>query len=324
MKDFVRLGAAGVRVSRLCLGTMNFGKILNEADSHAILDRSVDLGVNFIDTADVYGGVKQRGRAEEYIGSWWGSGSSRRDSVVLATKVFGPMGTGPNDRGLSAAHIRQACEASLRRLRTDHIDLYQMHHVDRTVSWEEIWEAMGRLVEEGKVVYVGSSNFAALHIARCQSVAARRNMLGLVSEQSLYNFVHREVELEVLPACREFGMAVLAWSPLAGGILGGTVGDGDTHRRREKDSVALLERHGERVKAYESLCREIGHVAAIVALAWFLHRPGTVIPILGPRTVAQFAQSLDALEVRLSDDVLRRLDEIWPGPGGEAPEAYAW
>ncbi|MBP1655249.1 MAG: aldo/keto reductase [Bacteroidetes bacterium] len=311
MKDFVRLGAAGARVSRLCLGTMNFGKILNEADSHAILDRSADLGINFIDTADVYGGVKQRGRAEEYIGSWWGSGSSRRDSVVLATKVYGPMGTGPNDRGLSALHIRQACEASLRRLRTDHIDLYQMHHVDRTVSWEEIWEAMGRLVQEGKVVYVGSSNFAALHIARCQAV-------------SLYNFAHREVELEVLPACREFGMAVLAWSPLAGGILGGTAGNGDSLRRREKDSVALLQRHGERIKAYESLCREIGHDAAIVALAWLLSRGDTVIPILGPRTVAQFEQSLDALEVRLSDDVLRRLDEIWPGPGGEAPEAYAW
>jgi len=324
MKDFVRLGAAGARVSRLCLGTMNFGKILNEADSHAILDRSADLGINFIDTADVYGGVKQRGRAEEYIGSWWGSGSSRRDSVVLATKVYGPMGTGPNDRGLSALHIRQACEASLRRLRTDHIDLYQMHHVDRTVSWEEIWEAMGRLVQEGKVVYVGSSNFAALHIARCQAVAFRRNLHGLVSEQSLYNFAHREVELEVLPACREFGMAVLVWSPLAGGILGGTVGSGDSLRRREKDSVALLQRHGERIKAYESLCREIGHDAAIVALAWLLSRGDTVIPILGPRTVAQFEQSLDALEVRLSDDVLRRLDEIWPGPGGEAPEAYAW
>ena len=320
----MRLGAAGVRVSRLCLGTMNFGKILNEADSHAILDRSVDLGINFIDTADVYGGVKQRGRAEEYIGSWWGSGSSRRESVVLATKVYGTMGTGPNDRGLSAVHIRQGCEASLRRLRTDHIDLYQMHHVDRTVSWEEIWEAMALLVQEGKVVYVGSSNFAALHIARCQSVAARRNQLGLVSEQSLYNFVHREVELEVLPACREFGMAVLAWSPLAGGILGGTAGGGDMHRRRGKDSVALLERHGEQMKSYESLCREIGHDAAIVSLAWLLHRPGTVIPILGPRTIAQVEQSLDALEVRLSDDVLRRLDENWPGPGGEAPEAYAW
>jgi len=324
MKDFVRLGAAGARVSRLCLGTMNFGKILNEADSHAILDRSADLGINFIDTADVYGGVKQRGRAEEYIGSWWGSGSSRRDSVVLATKVYGPMGTGPNDRGLSALHIRQACEASLRRLRTDHIDLYQMHHVDRTVSWEEIWEAMGRLVQEGKVIYVGSSNFAALHIARCQAVASRRNLHGLVSEQSLYNFVHREVELEVLPACREFGMAVLAWSPLAGGILGGAAGGGDSLRRREKDSVALLERHGERIQAYESLCREIGHDAAIVALAWLLGRGETVIPILGPRTVAQFEQSIDALEVRLSDDVLHRLDEIWPGPGGEAPEAYAW
>jgi aryl-alcohol dehydrogenase-like predicted oxidoreductase len=179
-------------------------------------------------------------------------------------------------------------------------------------------------VQEGKVVYVGSSNFAALHIARCQTVASRRNMHGLVSEQSLYNFVHREVELEVLPACREFGMAVLAWSPLAGGILGGTAGGGDSLRRREKDSVALLERHGERIQAYESLCREIGHDAAIVALAWLLGRGGTVIPILGPRTVAQFEQSIDALEVRLSDDVLRRLDEIWPGPGGEAPEAYAW
>jgi aryl-alcohol dehydrogenase-like predicted oxidoreductase len=183
---------------------------------------------------------------------------------------------------------------------------------------------MGRLVQDGKVVYVGCSNFAALHIARCQSVAARRNMLGLVSEQSLYNFVHRQVELEVLPACREFGMAVLAWSPLAGGVLGGKASDGDMHRRQEKDSLALLGRLGDQMTAYEALCREIGSDTAVVALAWLLHRPGTVIPIVGPRTVAQFEQSLDALNVRLSDDVLRRLDEIWPGPGGEAPEAYAW
>lgn len=324
MNEYVRLGSAGVRVSRLCLGTMNFGKILNEADSHAILDRSVELGVNFIDTADVYGGVTQRGRSEEYIGTWWGNGSLKRDSVVLATKVYGPMGTGVNDRGLSAVHIRHACEASLRRLRTDHIDLYQMHHVDRSVSWEEIWEAMGRLVQDGKVIYVGCSNFAALHIARSQAVAARRNMLGLVSEQSLYNFVHREVELEVLPACREFGMAVLAWSPLAGGVLGGSVADAEMHRRKEKSSLELLGRVGDRMAAYNALCRDIGSDPAIVALAWFLHRPGTVIPILGPRTVAQCEQSLDALNIHLTDDIMRRLDEIWPGPGGEAPEAYAW
>jgi aryl-alcohol dehydrogenase-like predicted oxidoreductase len=317
------LGRTGLKVSRLCLGTMNFGTHTTEADSHAILDRALETNVNFIDTADRYGRDVSMGFTEEIIGRWLAQGD-RRDQIVLATKVYGAMGEGVNDRGLSAYHIRKGCEDSLRRLQTDHIDLYQMHHVDRHTPWEEIWQAMEQLVREGKVIYVGSSNFAGLHIAQAQFAAEKRNFLGLVSEQSLYNLNARTVELELIPACRAFGLGLIPWSPLAGGLLGGALQKAATGRRANERSQATVEKHRSQLEAYEALCAEIGESPANVGLAWLLHNPVVTAPIIGPRTMQQFEESQRAVEIKLSDDVLARLDQIWPGPGGEAPEAYAW
>jgi aryl-alcohol dehydrogenase-like predicted oxidoreductase len=321
--EYARLGRTALRVSRLCLGTMNFGPWADERESHRILDRALELGINFLDTADVYGGRRGEGVTERILGSWFARGGGRREKVVLATKVYGRMGEGPNDRGLSAYHIRRACEQSLRRLNTDRIDLYQMHHVDRDAPWDEVWQAMEQLVQSGKVIYVGSSNFAGWQIATANQIARQRGFLGLVSEQSKYNLLERTVELEVIPACREYGLGLLPWSPLAGGVLAG--GDPESGGRRGGEHArSTRERHRERLGSFEAFCRELGHEAAAVALAWLLHNPQVTAPIVGPRTVAQLEESLRALEVRLDEGSLRRLDEIFPGPGGEAPEAYAW
>ncbi len=209
--NYTHLGRTGLKVSRLCLGTMNFGDVTDEKTSARILDEALEAGINFIDTADVYGteqspDIQQgSGLSEEIIGRWLQQGG-RRERIVLATKVYQPMGPGPNDRRLSAYHIRKACEDSLRRLKTDHIDVYQMHHIDRHTPWEESWQAMELLVQQGKVLYIGSSNFAGWDIATAQSVATARHFLGLVAEQSLYNLTARTVELEVIPACRHFGL----------------------------------------------------------------------------------------------------------------------
>jgi len=322
--NFVNLGRTGLKVSRLCLGTMNFGHRAEAAESHAIMDEALGIGINFFDTADVYGFEKGKGLTEEIVGQWFAQGGRRRDRVVLASKVYGSMGDGVNERGLSAYHIRQACEDSLRRLKTDRIDLYQMHHVDRTVPWDELWQAMEQLVRQGKVLYVGSSNFAAWHIAEAQGVANARGFLGLVSEQSLYNLNARTVELEVLPACRGLGLGVLPWSPLAGGLLAGPIGADEPGRRGNERLRQSADKHRTKLEAYSRFCTEIGVDEATVALAWLLHNPAVTSPIIGPRTLAQLTSAVAALEVTLSKESLQRLDEIFPGPGGAAPEAYAW
>jgi aryl-alcohol dehydrogenase-like predicted oxidoreductase len=327
--QYKHLGRTGLQVSRLALGTMNFGELTDETASVDIMDKALDAGINFFDTADVYGGPqspdmeKGFGTSEEIIGRWLAQGG-RRDRIVLATKLYQPMGTGPNDRGLSAYHIRRACEDSLRRLRTDHIDLYQMHHVDRRTPWDEIWQAMEQLVREGKVTYVGSSNFAGWDIATAQSVAASRNFLGLASEQSLYNLSARTVELEVIPALRYYGVGLIPWSPIGMGLLGGTLQQASEGRRASPLLRMRIDQHRPQLEKYEALCDQLGEEPATVALAWLLHNPAVTAPITGPRTVQQLTASLRALEISLSDETLRRLDEIWPGPGGEAPQAYAW
>src|SRR5579871_5487588 len=184
---YTHLGRTGLSVSRLCLGTMNFGPLTSEQDSFAIMDHALELGINFFDTANVYGWKLGEGVTEKIVGNWFAQGGGRRDKVILATKVYNRMGEWPNESGLSAVHIRRACEDSLRRMKTDHIDLYQMHHIDRSTPWDEIWQAMEQLVREGKIIYVGSSNFAGWHIAQANCIAQQRHFLGLVSEQSLYN-----------------------------------------------------------------------------------------------------------------------------------------
>jgi aryl-alcohol dehydrogenase-like predicted oxidoreductase len=322
--EHTHLGRTGLLVSRLCLGTMNFGPETSEEDAGAIMDRALDEGINFFDTANVYGWRKGEGVTEQILGRWFAEGGGRRDRVVLATKVFGAMGDWPNENKLSALNIRRACEASLRRMQTDHIDLYQMHHVDRDTPWDEIWQAMDVLVQQGKVLYVGSSNFAAWQIVKANEAARRRSSLGLVSEQSLYNLAQRSIELEVLPACRDYGVGVIPWSPLLGGLLGGALGKADEGRAVSENQRRRLEQHRPQVEEYEAFCDELGERPADVALAWLLRQPGVTGPIIGPRTMDQLEQSLRALEVDLDDKALERLDQIWPGPGGPAPEAYAW
>lgn len=316
-----RLGRTALRISELGLGTMNFGARVDADASFSILNQALESGIDFVDTADQYGGSAGLGATEVIIGDWLAQDPSRRDRVVLATKVHEPMSDLPNDRGLSARHIRRACDASLRRLRTDHIDLYQMHHIDRAAHWEEIWQAMETLIAQGKITYVGSSNFAGWHLAQANETARARSALGIVSEQSLYHLAQRSVELEVIPACEAYGIAILPWSPLAGGLLAGAGGDdgrrSDASSREERSQrLAHLER-------WESFCVELGAPPAVVALAWLLHQPAVTAPIVGPRTATQLNDAIAATELRLDADSLAALDEIFPGPG-PAPEAYAW
>ena len=304
---------------------MNFGPETSETDAFAVMDRALDLGINFFDTADVYGWKKGEGLTEQIIGRWFAQGGGRREKVVLATKCYGEMGDWPNQSRLSALHIRRSCEDSLRRLRTDHIDLYQMHHIDRDTPWDEIWQAMEVLVQQGKIVYVGSSNFAGWHIARASEQAMRRNFLGLVAEQSRYNLLERTVELEVAPACAQYGLGLIPWSPLASGALAGTaMREGSKGRRGGEWGRELIEKHTEKLSRFHDLCEGIHANPASVALAWLLNNPVVTAPIIGPRTLAQLNGSLEALELKLEPSTLTRLDAIFPGPGKPAPEAYAW
>ncbi|CCG01615.1 aldo/keto reductase [Blastococcus saxobsidens] len=321
--EYTHLGRSGLSVSRLCLGTMNFGWKTEEADSHTLMDRALEEGVNFFDTANVYGFDAGKGRTEEVLGTWFAQGGERRERTVLATKVYGGMSDWPNDTFLSARNIVRACEGSLRRMGTDWIDLYQFHHVDLRTPWEEIWQACETLVAQGKVLYVGSSNHAAWQIVQGNAVAASRNFTGLVSEQSHYNLLTRHVELEVLPAARHTGVGILPWSPLAGGLLAGVLETAEGSRRTAERQQRRIEEHRPALEAYEALCRELGHPPADVGLAWLLHQPAVTAPIVGPRTMAQFQGALHALEVRLDDAALARLDGIFPGYR-PAPMEYAW
>jgi len=311
-------------VSPLCLGTMNFGPETTEPDSFSIMDRALDLGLNFFDTANVYGRSKGVGTTETIVGNWFAKGDGRRDKIVIATKVYGQMGKWPNDSRLSARNILHACDESLRRLQTDHIDLYQMHHIYRPSTWEEIWQAFETLVQQGKVIYVGSSNFAGWHIAQANEAAKARHFLGLVAEQCLYNLIDRTSELEVLPACEGYGLGVIPWSPLAGGLLGGVLQKIEGGRRASTSVQEDLAKHRDAIEAYEKFCADLGEGPADVALAWLLANPVVTAPIIGPRTLEQLEGSMRALEITLDEDTRQRLDEIFPGPGGPAPEAYAW
>jgi aryl-alcohol dehydrogenase-like predicted oxidoreductase len=322
--DHTHLGRSGLSVSRLCLGTMNFGPETTEKDSHAIMDRALDVGINFFDTANVYGWKQGEGITEQIIGRWFAGGEGRRDKTVIATKLYGSMSDWPNDTFLSARNIRRACDASLKRLQTDHIDLYQMHHVDRSTPWDEIWEAFEVLRSQGKVLYFGSSNHAGWHIVKAMETARRRGQTGLVSEQSIYNLLKREVELEVLPACEDYGIGVIPWSPLHGGLLGGILRKTDEGKRRlEGRAKDALEENRAAIQQWEDVCDQLGHPPGDVALAWLLHQPAVAAPIIGPRTMGQLEASLRALQVCLDEAALARLDEIFPGPG-PAPESYAW
>ncbi|MCC7207843.1 MAG: aldo/keto reductase [Anaerolineae bacterium] len=322
--EYVRLGRTGLKVSRLCLGTMNFGPLTTEPDSFAIMDRALELGINFFDTANVYGWKKGEGITENIIGRWFAQGGGRREKTVIATKVYGVMGDWPNESRLSALHIRRACDESLRRMQTDYIDLYQMHHIDRDTPWEEIWQAMEVLVQQGKVLYVGSSNFAGWHIAQANEIAKQRHFMGLVSEQCHYNLAFRQVEMDLLPACQSYGLGVIPWSPLGAGILAGARADGGRRRIEDGQAKGIIEKYPERIPQYEAFCEKMGEKPADVAVAWLLANPVVTAPIIGPRTMEQFTGGLRALEITFTPEQLKELDAIWPGPGGPAPEAYSW
>lgn len=326
-----RLGKHGVLVSNLCLGTMNFGWHTSQEDSFKIMDRALELGINFFDTADVYGWGGENGDTEIIIGRWFAQGGGRREAVVLATKVYNPVPRKANrpepntdTRNLSAMKIKKHCAGSLKRLQTDWIDLYQMHHIDHDCPWDETWQAFDSLVKQGKIVYVGSSNFAGWDIATACQEASRRGLMGLVSEQSIYHLNNRMIELEVIPACRHYGLGLIPWSPLAGGLLGGALEKFQAGRRQGEDFEKEVRENRGKLERYEALCKELGEPPAAVALAWLLHNPVVTAPIIGPRTVDQLETALHATEIKLDEVVLRKLDEIFPGPGGEAPMAYAW
>jgi aryl-alcohol dehydrogenase-like predicted oxidoreductase len=335
--EYTQLGRTGLKVGRIVLGTMNFGGLTEEPDAHALMDRAHDAGINFFDTADIYGRDAHKGLTEEIIGNWFARGGSRRERTVLATKLYGNTTNDgkpwheqswPNHDHLSAAHIRSAVDASLRRLRTDHIDIYQFHHVDRATPWDEIWQAIDVLIAQGKILYAASSNFGGWHIAQANETAARRGGLGLVSEQCLYNLAERRAEMDVIPAARAYGLGVIPWSPLHQGLLGGALrkeregGGSRTSGGRSGAGLAKPEVR-ERVQRYEDLCAEHGLAPGEVALAWLLTRPGVTGPIVGPRTADHLESALRAADLRLTPDFLAALDEIFPGPG-PSPEAFAW
>ncbi|MEV0317005.1 aldo/keto reductase [Streptomyces sp. NPDC050658] len=329
--EYTQLGRTGLKVSRLTLGTMNFGPHTNEADSHAIMDAALGAGINCFDTANVYGQGAGKGRTEEIIGTWFAEGGERREKVVLATKVYGSMAAPgesawPNHDRVSALNIRRSVEASLRRLQTDYIDIYQFHHIDRQTPFEEIWQAVDVLVRQGKILYAGSSNYPGYKIAQANETARRLGGFGLVSEQCLYNLAQRSAEMEVIPAARDYGVGIIPWSPLHGGLLGGVLKkEGEGARRTGGRAAAELAKPEvrARVQAYEELLDKHGLEPGEVALAWLLTRPGVTAPIVGPRTAEQLASALRAVELELSAEVLGSLDEIFPGPG-PSPESFAW
>ncbi|MDR1634418.1 MAG: aldo/keto reductase [Bifidobacteriaceae bacterium] len=342
---YTHLGRTGLKVSRLCLGTMNFGPHTAEKDAYRIMDTALEAGLTFFDTANVYGGWGDRPQAhhgwtEEIIGRWFALGDERRERVVLATKVYNPMANpldGPNDEGgYSAYKIKRSVEASLRRLQTDHIELYQMHHIDPHAPWEEVWGAFEDLISAGKVVYAGSSNFGARHLCWAQQAAQSRHFLGLVSEQHKYSLLTRQPELEVLPAALELGLGVIPWSPLAGGLLGGHALDGQGGQRSAEAGASLDSGVRARLERFHELAAAAGHSPANLALAWTLANPVVTAPIIGPRTPEQLTQTLVVPEIKLDADLLAALDEIFPGPGdpgsgadpgaesATGPWAYAW
>ncbi|HEV7872475.1 MAG TPA: aldo/keto reductase [Modestobacter sp.] len=321
--DQTHLGRSGLSVSRLCLGTMNFGPETSEEDSHEIMDRAHTEGVNFFDTANVYGAAAGKGRTEEILGSWFAQGGGRRERTVLATKVYGSTSDWPNDTFLSARNLVRSADASLRRLQTDWIDLYQFHHVDLATPWDEIWQACETLVAQGKVLYVGSSNHAGWQLAAGSEAARARHFTGLVSEQSIYNLLVRDIELEVIPAAGHYGIGIIPWSPLQGGLLAGVLAEQEGSRRHSERAQARIDAVRPQLQRYEDLCAEWGLAPADVGIAWLLAQPAVTAPIIGPRTMEQFEGSLKAVQVALSSEQLAALDEAFPGKQ-PAPMQYAW
>jgi aryl-alcohol dehydrogenase-like predicted oxidoreductase len=314
---------------------MHFGPKADEPKSFRIMDRALELGINFFDTANVYGGPDDGGRSETIIGNWIARTPGNRDRLVLATKVFGAMADPkwPNEeRGLSALRVRRHLADSLSRLRTDYVDLYQVHHFDRSVSLEEFWETLAGVIADRKASYVGSSNFPGWGLAKFQSEARRRGLVGLVSEQTQYNLLNRAPELEVLPAALDFGIGIMAYMPLAGGLLAGKLKSTKGSRTQELESEydIRLGQENEQLAEFSALCRDLGETEAVTATAWTLQHPAVTTAIVGIHDEAQLDTLVRASEVRLEEDAIRRLNRIFDiNKGrklrqGAAPEAYSW
>lgn len=329
------LGRSNLKVSKICLGTMHFGPRASEGDSFRIMDHALELGINFFDTANVYGGPSDRGRSETIIGNWLSRTPANRDRIVLATKVFGPMSesTAPNEeRGFSTYRVRKHLAASLARLKTDHIDLYQVHHFDRTVTGEEFWGTLERTVADGDVLYIGSSNFPGWGLAKFQSIARQRGFLGLASEQTQYNLLNRMPELDALPAALDFGIGVMAYMPLAGGLLTGKSAsqEGSRTRALEAEYNMQVGSKNTQLSDFSALCRQIGESEPVVATAWTLQNPAVSTAIVGIHTASQLDGLVRAAELDLDAEAMSKLDGIFninlgrKLRSGPAPEAYAW
>ena len=316
--DFINLGRTGLKVSRICLGCMSYGTpewrdwVLPEEESRPFIQRALELGINFFDTADMY----SLGRSEEVVGRALRD-FAKRDEVVLATKVYFPMSDTPNDRGLTRKHIHAAIDASLRRLGTDYVDLYQIHRWDRETPVEETLEALNDLVRAGKVRYLGASSMYSWQLAKALYLADRHGWSRFVSMQNHYNLIYREEEREMLPLCREEGLGVLPWSPLARGVLAGNrkkEGPGETTRARsdtfahkmydQPEDFAVADRAGE-------LAARRGVPAAQIALAWLLHQPAVTAPIVGATKMRHLEDAVAAAAVKLDDAELRELAELY-------------
>jgi aryl-alcohol dehydrogenase-like predicted oxidoreductase len=332
---YTYLGRSNLLVSKVCLGTMHFGSRTTEEEAFRIMDRALEMGINFFDTANVYGGAGNHGKSEEIIGRWFQQGGGRRDRVVLATKVYGNMldQQVPNEeRGLSAYKVRKHAADSLRRLQTDYIDLYQVHHFDRRISAEEFWGPFERLIGTGDVLYMGSSNFPGWGLAKFQMLAWQRGDVGLISEQTMYNLVNRLPELEVIPAARNFGISLIPYMPLAGGLLTGKLQsvEGSRTAQVEQEYGVRLGEANQQFNEFSALCRDLGEKENVVAIAWTLANPGVASPIVGIRTLEHLDGLDRAADLVLAPEILQRLDEIFninkgrALRAGEAPEAYSW
>ena len=316
----VRLGNTGLKVSRLCLGTMTFGLQTDEPTSVKIMDKAAEAGISFFDTADAYplgGDQDARGRTEEIIGRWL---KGRRDDYILATKCFVPMGSRPFQAGNSRRHIMNAVEASLRRLNTDYIDLYQLHGHDPTTPVDETLEALNSLVVAGKVRYVGCSNHLAYQVARAIGRSEARDLIKYVSVQPRYNLLFREIERELIPLCVEDGIGIIPYNPIAGGMLSGKhdrtkpAPDG---RFGQDNYAGVMYRQRywqdhlfDTVDALAGLAAEAGLALPTLAVAWTLAQPGITSPIIGASRPEQLDATMGALEVKLDSDLLKRLDEL--------------
>lgn len=313
--EYTNLGNTHLKVSRLCLGTMNFGVKTEEKQAFRIMDMALDAGINFFDTANNYGmTIHKEGITEQILGRWFAQDRSKRQRVVLTTKVHECMRNpldGPNDeQGLSRFKIRRHFEESLKRLGTDHVEIYFMHHYDRQMNMEEVADTFAWLIAQGRVDYMGTSNFPAWALADLCTMTEYRHIPGPVCEQHKYNLMCRTAELEVIPSVRKHKVGLVTYSPLGNGMM--------------KKCGEPSEGSGQEPLAkFAALCRELGEKPADVAIAWILHNPTVTAPIMGPSTPEQFTGTLKALEIRLPQDFLEKLDEIFPGPG-EAPESYAW